>query len=293
MPSIFKAGDRIAFIGVGQMGVHMANAVQSAGFAVAGWTRSGGKGLGDVQFEVVADLMSTVRGAKAVILCLRDHEVTEEVLFSSGLVEGLDVDTLVVDMGTTGPNVAKSHSERIAKRGISYLDAPVSGGTAGAAESQLSIFVGGDPGIFATAEPLLRSMGRPVYLGPVGSGQTAKLANQIIVGITIAAVAEGMVFAERQGINSNALLSALKGGFAGSKVLEVHGPRMVARTFSAPGQISLHLKDLRLAQASEGFFELPHASAVVTGFEGLASSGSGSLDHSAYITLYDTREKKV
>lgn len=191
-------------------------------------------------------------------------------------------------MGTSGPSLARDHAGCLSALGIHYFDAPVSGGSVGARNTSLSIFAGGDGETFVLAEPVLSAMGKPCLMGPVGSGQTTKLANQIIIGITNAAVAEGMAYAEKNGIDGATLIDALKGGFASSRILDLHGPRMAARDDFAPGAIRLHLKDLRLAGETDGLDGLPHAAAVTAGFERLAGAGHDGLDHSAYAAFYQT-----
>ena len=286
MTDPIRPGDRVAFLGIGHMGLHMANVLAAAGFVVAGWNRSRQDFHAEARFPLVDYPGEAVAGCRAVILCLRDQHVVETVLFGDGLAEQIERGSVVIDMGTSGPILARHHAERLSTLGIRYLDAPVSGGSVGARNASLSIFAGGDAATFEIAEPLLRAMGRPCHMGPVGSGQTTKLANQIIVGITIAAVAEGMAYAEKNGIDGAILIDALKGGFASSRILDLHGPRMAARDYSAPGAIRLHLKDLRLAGETAGLDGLQHAAAVTAGFEKLAAAGHDGLDHSAYAALY-------
>ncbi|MBD9628207.1 NAD(P)-dependent oxidoreductase [Ensifer sp. ENS06] len=265
----------------------MADALARAGFAVTGWSRSVAEAPAGALYSVRASAMDAVRHAAAVVVCLRDQHVTEQVLFESGLASAIPRGAVVIDTGTTGPEVAKEHAAAFTKFGVFYLDAPVSGGTGAAEKAALSIFVGGGAEAFERGQPLLSAMGLAVHLGPAGAGQTAKLANQIIVGVTIAAVAEGLAFAERNGIAPRELIEALANGFAGSKVLEVHGPRMASRDFSAPGAIRLHLKDLRLAAQDDGLRSLLHAKLVKDGFMKLAAEGHDELDHSAYAKLYE------
>lgn len=288
MQNEIAPGDKIAFLGVGSMGVHMANAIARVGYRVVGWSRRAKDFDVGIDFEFDTDLKAAVDGARAIIVCVRDQVAVTDVLFGSGLFEELSPGTAVIDMGTSGPKTAASHSKLLGERGVSYLDAPVSGGTGGAKNASLSIFVGGSDDDFKRVKGVLSAMGRPHLLGPVGSGQAAKLANQIIVGITIAAVAEGLAFAERSGIDALRLLDALHGGFASSKVLEVHGPRMAGRDYTAAGAARLHLKDLALAADEGGLNGLPHAQQVKAGFESLVSNNGAALDHSAYASLYQS-----
>jgi 2-hydroxy-3-oxopropionate reductase len=280
--------ERVAFLGLGQMGLHMATAIANAGFAVRGWTRSMMAPMAEISFEFIADVELAVRDASVIVVCVRDDVAVTELLFESGLAELIKPGSIVIDMGTSGVDVAQEHSKRLASLDIGYLDAPVSGGSQGAKDARLAIFVGGDTVHFERAKPVLLAMGTPYHLGKPGTGQAGKLANQIIVGITIAAVAEGLAFAEAQGVAGQALLSALGGGFAASTVLNVHGPRMVARDYTAAGAVRLHLKDLRLVDRAHEIEQLPHAAMLKSGFEHLADGGFELLDHSSYAKLYQT-----
>ncbi len=287
MAGSLRPGDKVAFLGLGNMGWHMANALARAGFNVAGWSRSMSETPPNSLFAVHPNAVDAVRDARAVVVCLRDQFVTDDVLFGTGLYTAIHEGTVVIDTGTTGPEAAKAHAEKLSALGARYIDAPVSGGTGGAESATLSIFVGGSTAAVEEGLPVLEAMGRPFHLGDVGAGQTAKLANQIIVGVTIAAVAEGLAFAERSGIRLEQILPALGNGFAASRVLDVHGPRIAGKDFSAPGAIRLHLKDLKLAASNESSKGLVHAEIVRHGFERLAAAGSDGLDHSAYAKLYD------
>jgi 2-hydroxy-3-oxopropionate reductase len=282
----FIDGARIAFLGTGHMGFHMANAIAMSGRNVVGWSRQAKSFETQPVFRPETDLFRVIDGADAVILCLRDHIAVQEVLFSSGVADRLPPGTLVVDMGTSGPDLARRHAGLLAERQVSYLDAPVSGGTAGAKSANLSIFVGGTVGDYEIGANLLRTMGRPFHLGAAGAGQAAKLANQVIVGVTIAAVAEGLAYAQSHGLDPSLFLEALHGGFASSRILELHGPRMAMRDYSAAGAVRLHLKDMILASGSGGLDALPHAALVKAGFERLAAAGDEALDHSSYAKLY-------
>ncbi|WP_306917538.1 NAD(P)-dependent oxidoreductase [Rhizobium mesoamericanum] len=287
MARFLQWGDKVAFLGLGKMGWHMANALGRAGFQVAGWSRSISEAPANPLFIVSPTAADAVHEARAVVMCLRDQYVTEHVLFGTGICNAIQQGAVVIDTGTSGPDAARAHAERLSSMGVSYIDAPVSGGTVGAENASLSIFVGGSPETVDAVSPLLDAMGRPFHLGGVGAGQTAKLANQIIVGVTIAAVAEGLAFAERNGIQLEQILPALANGFAASRVLDVHGPRIAQKDFSAPGAVRLHLKDLKLAESNKHSLGLVHAELVRQGFEKLAAAGRDGLDHSAYAKLYE------
>lgn len=286
-------GDRVAFLGVGNMGLHMAAALVNAGFSVIGWSRSARTFSPEPRFEFSTDIDRAVEGARAIVVCVTDHHAVEEILFANGLADRLAAGCLVIDMGTSGAQAARRHHQMLAERGISYLDAPVSGGAVGAKDATLSIFVGGTDADFARGKAVLHAMGTPHHLGPPGAGQTAKLANQIIVGVTIAAVAEGLAFAETNGIDPRLLLLALDGGFAGSRILQLHGPRMAERDYSAPGAVRLHLKDLDLAAVEVGWQILLHAQQVKTGFERLVKEGGSNRDHSSYAMLYQSGRERT
>ncbi|TPK59119.1 NAD(P)-dependent oxidoreductase [Mesorhizobium sp. B2-4-19] len=279
----------VAFLGLGKMGVPMANAIAKAGFRVRSWTRS--QRRPDALAEAVEFLpspLAAVNDAAAVVAMLADGNATDAALFGSGVADRLSPGTIIVDMGTSGPEVASVHSQRFAMQGCAYLDAPVSGGVAGAMNASLTIFAGGEFRDFERVKSILDTMGTPHHLGPVGAGQTAKLANQIIVAVSIAALAEGLTFAEGHGLDAVRLIEALKGGFADSAVLRQHGPRMAARDFSAAGAMRLHLKDLRLAKGgnSETFCHLWHANKALDVFEALVAQGLGDTDHSGYVVAY-------
>lgn len=280
----------VAFLGLGRMGVPMANAIAKAGFHVRAWTRSQRRPDGlATAVEFLASPLAAVDSAAAVVAVLADGAATNAVLFGTGVADRLLPGTIIVDMGTSGTEVAVEHAQRFAMRGCSYVDAPVSGGVAGAANATLTIFAGGEPRDLERAKSILEAMGTPHHLGPAGAGQTAKLANQIIVAVTIAALAEGLTFAETHGLDAASLLAALKGGLADSAVLRQHGPRMVARDFSAGGAMRLHLKDLRLAKSrsSETFSNLWHANKALDVFEALVEQGLGDVDHSGYVLAYE------
>lgn len=280
----------VAVIGLGRMGLPMAINIAKAGFTVKAWNRSSR----DCQqlppgLMMMQSAEQAAAGARIVILMLSDAEAIESLLFSGGLATHIGARNIVIDMGTTGPRAAKDHARRLAGQGVRYLDAPVSGGVRGAIDGSLSILVGGDPATFADAKAVLDTIGRPTHLGPTGSGQTAKVANQLIVACYIAAVAEGVRFAELQGLDAAALIAALEGGFADSAVLRQHGRKMAARNFVAGGTCSLHLKDLRLAAelAGEDFECFVNSNQALHRFERLVQSGHKDADHSAYYLTYE------
>jgi 2-hydroxy-3-oxopropionate reductase len=210
-----------------------------------------------------------------------------DLLFACGVADALAPGAVVVDMGSIQPGEAQDHARRLAARGIDHLDAPVSGGTAGAEAGTLAIMAGGREEVFARVAPVLGVLGRPTLVGPSGSGQLAKLANQMIVATTIGAVAEGLLLAARGGADPARVRDALRGGFAESRILDLHGARMVAGDFTARGRATLQLKDLRNALSAAGLigFDPLLTRKVAELFEDLVRH-EGDLDHSAlYLAL--------
>jgi 3-hydroxyisobutyrate dehydrogenase-like beta-hydroxyacid dehydrogenase len=227
---------------------------------------------------------------------LGSSAIVEDVLFNKGTVGALRIGSVVVDMSSIKPSEAKHHTELLAARGVVYVDAPVSGGTVGAEQGTLAIMVGGTVGAddFATIEPILRAMGRPTHVGPVGAGQFAKLANQIIVGVTIGAVAEALLLASTGGADPAKVIEALRGGFAESKVLDVHGQRMIERDFVTKGRSKTHLKDLDNAldaARSIGMCATPYSALSADMFRALLDN-AGDLDHSGLLVELERRNQR-
>ena len=226
-----------------------------------------------------------------VFLMLPDTPDVESVLFGHGGVkEGLNAAKIVVDMSSISPLATKRFAQAIEAAGSHYLDAPVSGGEVGAKAASLTIMVGGSEASFATVEPLFRLMGKNVtHVGGNGDGQTTKVANQIIVALTIEAVAEALVFAAKAGADPAKVRQALMGGFASSRILEVHGERMIKRTFDPGFRISLHQKDLALAiaGAKDLGVALPATALAQQLFSACAANGGASLDHSAMVNAIE------
>jgi 2-hydroxy-3-oxopropionate reductase len=220
-----------------------------------------------------------------------DTADVEAVLFGrDGVVEKLRPGTLVIDMSSISPIETKVFAARVRDKGCEYLDAPVSGGEVGAKAASLTIMVGGAQAAFDRARPLFDVMGKNVTLvGDVGAGQTTKVANQIIVALTIEAVAEALVFAAKAGADPARVRQALLGGFASSRVLEVHGERMIARNFAPGFRIELHQKDLNLAlQGAKTLgVSLPNTGNAQQLFNACAARGGGKLDHSAMVTALE------
>jgi 2-hydroxy-3-oxopropionate reductase len=222
-----------------------------------------------------------VQSADITITMLENGSVVSEVLFNHGTAKALAANSLVIDMSSIKPVEARDHAARLSELHVDYVDAPVSGGTIGAEQGTLAIMAGGRVANFERALPVFKAFGRATHVGPTGAGQLAKLANQVIVGITIGAVAEALLMCEKGGADMAKVKEAITGGFADSRILQVHGQRMVDRDFAPRGKMSVQLKDMRnaLSTASEIGFEAP----ITKLFEALyaqgVSHGLADLDH--------------
>ncbi|WP_084235761.1 NAD(P)-dependent oxidoreductase [Hydrogenophaga taeniospiralis] len=284
-PTSPSAVQNIAVLGIGMMGWPIARRLCVAGYQVSAWNRSPDKAerLRPFGAQVCDTPAQAVAQADLVITLLEDGKVVEDVLFRQGTTEGLRPGALVVDMSSIQPRQARDHAARLAAIGVHHLDAPVSGGTVGAEQATLAIMAGGKPADFERARPVFEHLGRPTHVGPHGSGQLAKLANQMIVGITIGAVAEALLLCEKGGADMAKVRQAITGGFADSRILQVHGQRMVERDFAKRGAISVQLKDMRnaMATAREIGFEAPITALFEQLFAQAADHGLADLDHSA------------
>ena len=274
----------IGFIGLGIMGSPMAKRLLDAGHQLFVRTRS--KVPAELATATVcASPAEVARAADIVLLMLPDTPDVEKVLFAEdGVASGLSAGKIVVDMSSISPIETKAFAQKINALGCEYLDAPVSGGEVGAKAGSLTIMVGGPEAAFERARPLLEAMGKNITLvGGNGDGQTTKVANQIIVALNIEAVAEALLFASKAGADPARVRQALMGGFAASRILEVHGERMVKRTFNPGFRIGLHQKDLGLALqgAREMGLSLPHTASAAQLMQVCAAHGMAALDHSA------------
>jgi len=279
---------KVGFIGLGIMGAPMAEHLNKAGHQLflntigdmPGW-------VGGSSAKVCASAKEVTQLADIIITMVPDTPDVEAVLFSAnGVAEGMAKGKIVVDMSSISPIATKGFAQKIRDLGGSYLDAPVSGGEVGAKNATLTIMVGGDEAIFNRVKPLFELMGKNITLvGENGAGQTTKVANQIIVALNIEAVAEALVFAAKAGADPARVRQALMGGFASSKILEVHGERMVKRTFDPGFRINLHQKDLNLALSSARALgvSLPNTATAQELFNSLAARGGSGWDHSAMI----------
>lgn len=276
---------RIAFLGMGKMGAPMAKNLVKAGYKLTVWNRTPAKAkpLRGHGASIATDAASAVAGADVVITMLSTGPAVGVLLFDQGVAAAMRPGTTVVDMSSIPPHSAAKYADALKELGIAWLDAPVSGGTKGAESGTLTILVGGEPDAFIRCAPILESMGRATHIGPAGAGQTAKLANQIIVAATIGGVAEALLLSITAGLDPVVVREALSGGFAESRVLTEHGRRMTDRDFVPGGTVEQQLKDLdtALAEASELGLDLPLTANVTTLFRSLADSGDVEVDHSA------------
>ena len=225
---------KIGFIGTGLMGLPMAKNILKAGYNLKAFNRSQNKAapLKDQGAEISSSIKEAVSDSDVVITMLTDDTAVDEIMGSSDFLGSLKSEATVIDMSSVKPSTAINHGNNLKSKSINYLDAPVSGGTMGAEEASLAIMVGGEQDVFNRASEILKTMGNPTLVGPVGSGQVSKLANQIIVGITIGAVAEAVTLCEKAGADPVKMISALSGGWAYSKILQTQGKRMIEKDFS-------------------------------------------------------------
>lgn len=283
----------IGFIGLGVMGRPMARHLIDAGHALSlHRVKEVSRNLVEKGAIAASSAAEVASRSDVVILMLPDTPDVELVLFGAGgVAESLSPGKLVIDMSSISPIATKNFAARISKLGCAYLDAPVSGGEVGASNGTLTIMVGGEEQAFVRALPLFEKMGKNITLvGGVGDGQTAKVANQIIVGLTIEAVAEALLFAKKAGADPAKVRQALMGGFAASRILELHGERMINRTFDPGFRIALHRKDLTLAVDSARALDLalPNVAMVQQMMNAAISLGDGGKDHSALIRTLET-----
>jgi 2-hydroxy-3-oxopropionate reductase len=283
----------VGFIGLGIMGGPMAANLVKAGFDVLGYNRSPEpvQRLADQGGRGAASLAEAVQDADVVVTMVPDSPDVEAVaLGEDGIYAHAKPGTLHVDMSSIRPDVARKVGEAGKQRGFRVLDAPVSGGEQGAIDASLSIMVGGDPNDFADARPVLEAVGKTiVHVGPVGSGQTVKAANQLIVAGTIELVAEAIVFLEAYGVDTEAAVKVLAGGLAGNAILDRKAAGMLARDFTPGFRIDLHHKDLGIvtSAAREAGVVIPLGAVVAQLVASLRAQGDGGLDHSALLKLVE------
>lgn len=278
---------KIAFLGTGLMGAPMANRLLDAGFDVTVWNRNSAKSapFAEKGAKLAQTAAGAAGGADIVITMLTDGPAVRDVLFEQGVAAVLKKGSTVIDMSSISPDFAREHAERLEAIGVNHIDAPVSGGVVGAQEGTLAIMAGGDEAIIAGVADVFKPMGRLTRVGPSGAGQLAKLANQQIVAVTIGAIAEAMVLVEKGGGSRAAFRDAIRGGFCESRILELHGKRMIDRNFEPGGTSRIQLKDLNsiLKTADDLSLRLPLTETVHEAFAAFVEEGGGEKDHSAVL----------
>ena len=283
---------QIGFIGIGLMGFPMAKNLLKSGYKLKAFNRSQDKAkrLKEFGAELSTSIKDAVTSSDVIITMLTDDAAVEKVISSDEFIKNIKPNATVIDMSSINPVLSKKCAKLLKEKNINYLDAPVSGGTIGAEEASLAIMVGGDEKTFKKCYDLLKILGNPTLVGPVSSGQISKLANQIIVGVTIGAVAEAVTLCEKSGTNPSKMIEALSGGWADSKILQTHGKRMINKDFTPKGKTTTQLKDMtniiNAGKAAET--HLPISSLIKEMYKDLVADGQGNTDHSS---LYKAIEK--
>ena len=287
---------KIGFIGTGLMGLPMAKNILKAGYNLKAFNRSKNKAdpLKNHGAKISNTIKEVVSDSDFIITMLTDDTAIDAVMNSPDFLESLKSGATVIDMSSVKPSTATKHGNNLKSKNINYLDAPVSGGTIGAEEASLAIMVGGEQDVFNRSSEILKKMGNPTLVGPVGSGQVSKLANQIIVGLTIGAVAEAVTLCEKAGSDPVKMISALSGGWADSKILQTHGKRMIEKDFSPKGKTSTHLKDMNniLDCANNFNTHLPISNLVKEMYKTLVENDHGDKDHSSLYMEIERMNKK-
>ena len=287
---------KIGFIGIGLMGLPMAKNLLKAGYELKAFNRTESKAepLREFGGKISKSIKEVVSDNDVVITMLTDDNSVDAVMNSQEFLDNLKVDATVIDMSSVKPTTAIKHGNNLHSKNINYLDAPVSGGTIGAEEASLAIMVGGEQKVFDNVTDVLKAMGNPTLVGPLSSGQVSKLANQIIVGLTIGAVAEAVTLCEKAGANPNKMIKALSGGWADSKILQTHGKRMIEKDFTPKGRTSVHLKDMNnILECAESYkTHLPISNLVKEMYKSLVENGHGETDHSSLYKEIERINKK-
>jgi 2-hydroxy-3-oxopropionate reductase len=282
----------IGFIGIGLMGFPMAKNLLKSGYNLKAFNRTQNKSdkLKEFGAEISTSIKDAVTNSDVIITMLTDDAAVEKVMSSEEFISNIKEGATVIDMSSVNPVLTIKYSKKLKEKKINYLDAPVSGGTIGAEEASLAIMVGGNEETFKNCYELLKKMGNPTLVGPVSSGQISKLANQIIVGVTIGAVAEAITLCEKSGTNPNKMIEALSGGWADSKILQTHGRRMIDKDFTPKGKTTTQLKDMtNIVNAGKAVeTHLPISSLIKEMYKDLVADGHGNTDHSS---LYNAIEK--
>jgi 2-hydroxy-3-oxopropionate reductase len=281
--------EELGFIGLGIMGKPMAGHLVKAGYSVhvCDLVEESVKHLCSLGGKVCSCCREVAQKSGIIFIMVPDTPDVETVLFGAdGVAEGLKPGSIVVDMSSISPIATKEFAKKLASMGVKMLDAPVSGGQVGAENATLSIMVGGPVDVFNQIKPYFERMGKNiVHIGDHGDGQTCKVANQIVVALTIEAVGEALLFASKAGADPAKVRAALLGGFAQSRILELHGERMIKHNFNPGFRIRLHQKDLNLAlEAARSMgLSLPNTSLAQELFNAVAAQGGSDLDHSAMV----------
>lgn len=277
---------KIAFLGIGLMGKPMTYKLLKAGFELFLWNRTAEKMAEFADNAQLCDSASdAIKEADIIITMLENGDIVDQVVYQSEAYKNAKPDSLFIDMSSIPPSVARQHAQLVTQQECHYLDAPVSGGTAGAEAGTLSVMAGGEKAQFERAQPIFQALGKGTYIGKTGSGQLCKLANQAIVGITIGAVSEALLLASEGGADPKAVREALSGGFAASRILELHGQRMLDRNF-VPGATSrVQLKDLKtiLDEARNEGLTLPLSQRTYESYLSLVANGNENVDHSGLL----------
>ena len=283
---------KVGFVGVGLMGLPMVKNIAKHDYPLVVWNRSTKnlKKIKNKKIEVCQNLLDLPNQCQIIIMMLSNDRVCLEI--SKELSKKIKKNQILIDMSSTKQKTAIKIEKKINSKGGYFLDAPVSGGTLAAENGKLAIMVGGEKTIFEKTKNLLKSMGTVTYVGKTGSGQVAKLANQAIVGITIGAVSEALILAEAAGVDPKAVRKAIKNGFAGSPILEIHGKRILDKNFEPGGKCSTQLKDMNniIETAKNHKIHLPLSEKIKKLYEKIVEEGNSNLDHSAlYLLLKNLR----
>ena len=286
-------GHKIGFIGLGFMGGHMSRHVKGTGAEMIIYARSPEKvmHLTNMGMTLVESPQAVAEQAETVIICVSNTDAVEQVLLGeNGVLAGVDTGTLVIDMGTTAVTKTKSFAKVVMDMGGDYVDAPVSGGAVGAENGSLTIMAGGSDEMIERARPLFEAMGsRLTHIGGISTGQVAKSANQVIVGLTIGAISEALYLAKRAGADPAKVREAFSGGFADSRIMELHGKRIIDNDFTPGGTCVTQRKDMAeaCALAEELGFELPASELNGSLYEEVIDAGLGGIDHAGLYKYYD------
>tara|TARA_B100001113_G_scaffold341020_1_gene325759 strand:- start:544 stop:1413 length:870 start_codon:yes stop_codon:yes gene_type:complete len=288
--------NNVCFIGTGLMGFPMAKNLLKSGVKLKVFNRTVKKAdpLKNFGAEISSSIGEVVKNCDFIITMLTDDVAVDMVMSNVDFLENLKIGSILIDMSSVKPSTAIKYGKIFKSKNINYLDAPVSGGTIGAEEGSLAIMVGGEQTIFDKSTDILKIMGKPELVGPIGSGQVSKLANQIIVGITIGAVAESITLCEKTGTDPIKLIKALSGGWADSKILQTHGMRMIKKDFSPKGKTLTQLKDMNnILETAELYnTHLPISNLVKGMYKSLVDRGHENTDHSSLYNEIERINKK-